>query len=500
MEIVLMRWQAIGSRVFLFLAVVALLVGGPLDSQVMGQAAGGGGGAAGGGGNTGGGGGAGGGGNNQNNQNQINTGAAGVVVDAAGTLRMNVVRDIGGQAMRQRQAAAMASLSPEVTRRSPLRKVSLNRLEAAIRAKNGVITDEERYLAGLLRVRYVFFYPESGDIVLAGPAEGWASDPAGRMVGFSTGRPVIQLQDLVVALRAFPPDQTSSPVIGCSIDPTAEGLAAMQQFLRNTGSVFYAPPTLAQTQYIATGLRNSLGMQQVSIDGVAPDTHFAQVLVEADYRMKLIGIGLEQPPVRMVSFVDAASPSQVARNALFRWYFVPDYECVRVSDNGLAMELVGDGVKLVGENEMVTDGGQRRMASKSSRASQVFTNSFTKSYAQLAERSPVYAELRNLIDLAVAAAYIQHEDLYHKANWTMEFLGDEAAFSVRTYNAPKKVASTVAAVWKGGKLVTPIGGGVQIQADRALDSENLLSDEDGAVATRHAEAKIELAEAQWWWD
>ena len=61
-----------------------------------------------------------------------------------------------------------------------------------------------RYLAGLLRVRYVFYYPDSKDIVLAGPAEGWVPDPAGRIVGITSRRPVVQLQDLVVALRAFP--------------------------------------------------------------------------------------------------------------------------------------------------------------------------------------------------------------------------------------------------------------------------------------------------------
>jgi len=55
-------------------------------------------------------------------------------------------------------------------------------------------------------------------------------------------------------------------------------------------------------------------------------THFAAVLVEADYRMKLIGIGLERPPVRLVSYVDRASPSQISRNALVRWFFTPDYE------------------------------------------------------------------------------------------------------------------------------------------------------------------------------
>ena len=42
---------------------------------------------------------------------------------------------------------------------------------------------------------------------------------------------------------------------------------------------------------IVNGLRTSLGMQNIRIGGVRPNTHFAQVLLECDYRMKLIGIG-----------------------------------------------------------------------------------------------------------------------------------------------------------------------------------------------------------------
>ena len=417
------------------------------------------------------------------------------MVDAQGVLSRSFAPDLGGRTRQQYQAAARRTLAPELTRFSPMRMISLNRLEKAIRDGNGAITAEMRYLAGLLRLKYVFFYPDSQDIVIAGPAEGWASNPTGRVVGLTTGRPTIQLQDLAVALRAFPPDQSTTQVIGCSIDPTEEGLAAMQQFLRQTGS----RATPAQTQFIVNGLRNSLGMQNVSVMGVAPSTHFAQVMVEADYRMKLIGIGLERPPARMVSFIEKATPSSVSRNALIRWYFVPDYECVRVSDDGLAMELVGDGVKLVGENELVSSSGARRAAVGTNRASQAFTTSFTKRYPELAARSPVYAELRNLIDLTVAAAYIQQEDLYEKAGWNMDILGDEAKFAVHTYIAPKQVASTVAAVWKGNRLMTPIGGGVQIEAQRALFTENLLEDEDGNVSKLRQDTKIELAEGQWWW-
>ena len=35
-------------------------------------------------------------------------------------------------------------------------------------------------------------------------------------------------------------------------------------------------------------------------------THFAQVMVEVDYRMKQIGIGLQSPPVRIPSYVSVA--------------------------------------------------------------------------------------------------------------------------------------------------------------------------------------------------
>ncbi len=105
-----------------------------------------------------------------------------------------------------------------------------------------------------------------------------------------------------------------------------------------------------------------MGMQNISVNGVSPKTHFAQVMVEADYRMKLIGIGLEKPPIKLVTYVDRATASEFNSNALQRWFFVPDYECVRVSNDNLAMELVGDGVKLVGENELVSASGQRQIS------------------------------------------------------------------------------------------------------------------------------------------
>lgn len=428
-------------------------------------------------------------------------GGNGVIVDADGVLRVRLFEDPGGRLHKQRVAAAAAALDRDVARPSKLRKVSLNRLEAALKEQvdnNRPATEEMKYLAGLTRVQYVFFYPDSKDIVIAGPAEGWVQDVAGRTVGMHNGDPTLQLQDMITALRIYDPAEAEAPVISVSIDPTQEGLARMQQFLQQLGS--RATPN--QTNYIVRGLRESMGNQNVVVRGIPANTHFAQVLVEADYRMKLIGIGLERPPARVTTYVDKASPSSVSRNALQRWYFVPDYECVRATADGNAIELVGDGVKLVGEDQVVAADGSRQVSGRVDRASEAFTTSFTQNYGRIADEAPVYAQMRNLIDMAVAAAYIREHRLHDKAEWTMEIFGDEQKYPVQTYNVPQQVETAINSIWKGNRLMTPIGGGVNVQAHKALEVDNLLTDEEGKVQKLHGDVYAERPadNDNWWWD
>lgn len=434
--------------------------------------------------------------------------APGTILDAAsfrvdengvaGTVR---VPDPTGNLTRQRLQRARGALDADIAKASKLRKVSLTRLERAVAAqldKNRRPTDEMLRLAGLTRIKYVFFYPDSGDIVVAGPAEGWFQDLTGRFIGLVTSRPVLELQDLVVALRAFAPGKDERGVVGCSIDPTPEGLARMQKFLREIRP--HVTPNDAQL--IVDGLHTSLGLQKVSILGVSPATHFAQVMLEADYRMKLIGIGAEYPGVKkMKSFVDLANPSQISASALQRWWFVPDYKCVRVSEDHLAMALEGEGVKLVGEDEVVGTNGQRTAQGHSGRASQMFTHGFTQKYPELSRRKPIYAQLRNLVDMSIAAAHILREDYYGKAGWNMEVFGDENLFPVEVYQVPAEVDTVVTSAWKGSRLVTPVGGGVRIEAPQALEPTNVLADEGGKVnQARHETVLDGLQPGQWWWD
>ena len=435
------------------------------------------------------------------NQNQNNNGPpiAGVEIDATGVLTHKVHLDPGGRLMRERLAAARKNLDQQLVRSVQRRYVSLNRLEAAIEqhlAAGTPIPNEMLRLAGLTAISNVFYFPDTREIVIAGPAEGYVEDLSGRAIGVDSGHSILELQDLVVALRAFSPSGNRTNLISVSIDATQEGLAAMSKYYAEVSA---KKPSKAEIPKIAKGMKKSLGLQNVTIRGISPRTHFAQVLVEADYRMKLIGIGLEKPAAKIVSYVDRADPRQIARNAMERWFFVPNYECICQSEDGTAMELVSEGVKLIGENERVGADGARVNSGEVNPASQEFVREFTEKYPQLAARSPVYGQLKNLIDMTVAAAYMQQQDFYGQSGWKAELFGDEQRFPVETYETPRQVESAVNVVWKGNLLTTPIGGGVQIQAREALLPSRIQTNNERTIAAKSA-VQIETNRTQWWWD
>lgn len=432
----------------------------------------------------------------------------GISIDAEGTLDAKLFREFDRKLLAQRLAAAKGAKQGDVWAGAKLRKVSLVRLERAIAAEIAAGRQPDaamRSLAGLTRVQYLFCFPakggQPGDVVIAGPAEPWALDAAGRAVGLQSGRPVLQLDDLAVALRAFPPDKQDRPFLGCSIDPPPEGLARLVEFQRTIPRQIRDEERASATAAIAKGTSEALGNAQIRVFGISPRTHFAHVLVEADYRMKRIGIGAETPPVKMTTFLSALQSPQ--QGTLQRWWFTPDYHCVKLAPDKLAAELVGQGVQLQAEDKLIGEDGalldKPAVAPKPNKASELFTLSFTRKYPEIAAASPVYAQMRSLIDLAISAALIRRLEYYTQAGWRAETLRDERMLSVEKLPEPRRVPCVVNSLWKGNRLLTPAGGGVSIRPDEALLAENLVADEDGSVAKVRGELN-QPAGDRWWWD
>ncbi|HUG94457.1 MAG TPA: DUF1598 domain-containing protein [Planctomycetaceae bacterium] len=421
---------------------------------------------------------------------------AGIDIDAEGVVTPDFAVAAGQRLSRkQLEAAAATLLSDDVNRFSPLRKVSLVRLEAACRELAGTqdATPEMQFLAGLQRIDYVFVYPETNDLVIAGPAEGFAPDADGRPVGISTGRPPLRLDDLIVALRAL----ERGGWLGCSIDPRPEQLAALQRYVAaNSGPV-------AQGQAVRRfrEMAEVLGMQDVRVRGVPAETHFGQLLVEADYRMKRLSLALENPQIR--GFRSQLELLRAQGHAIQRFWFIPLYDPFQTTEDRHAFQFAGQRAQLLSQEEYSDEAGARRAAPFTRVSTQQFAKIFTDKFPELADTLPVFAELQNVFDLAVLAALIRKERLADRVDWTMSLFLDADRLQVPTGPAPRQVGSVFNyKKARRGILVALIGGGVMIDPLRTVESAEFIVDPATRLDGRRASAQAvgRGADQPWWWD
>jgi hypothetical protein len=428
--------------------------------------------------------------------------AQGVYVDAEGVLRTVVVDAQPGDRLKDLRRRAVGRAVGPVAGKTTLRKVSLAGVARAVKecvAAGKPIPDDVQLLAGIQQIQYVFVYPDEHDIVIAGPAEGWEQDAAGRVIGVSTKRPVLRLDDLVAALRVFPPRGNPNVIVGCTINHTAEGMQRLQQYMASVGKSIgndlrRAAPVLAQ------GVRNALGLHNVEIWGVPSDSHFGLMLVEADYRMKLIACGLDEPRVRgLQSFYSLIGPADTGRLKLQHWWFVPDYEAIVRDEEGTAFEFRGQRAKLVGADDRVKPGGETEKGTRASSPTQRFAQSFSAHFEELARVVPVFAELQNGFDLVILAALIQHGNIARQVAPDLGFFYElNGGYAAESLPVPKHVDSIVNAKVIGNRLATPAGG-VTMEPTRVLGSESTQKLADSSLRDRRAVARPQAAGTGRWW-
>ena len=424
----------------------------------------------------------------------------GVFVDADGLLKKRTIQ-AGRELVGVRAAAQEASGNRDLHRTSALRKVSLTRLEREVQLRyaQGRAPDEAmQNLAGLTRIQYVLVYPETGDIVIAGPAGAWETNDEGRTVNRESGDPVAQLDDFVVVLRnAYAKDAK----FGCAITPREENLAKTKAFVVESSKTPLKPG--GRDKWVKQ-LRDTLGRQDIEVFGIDPRTHAAHILVEADYHMKLIGMGLEEGTPGVKSYLDTVEVGpngELPAMDVLRWWFTLNYDAVQATKTRDAFELVGPGVKVLSENEMLTERGQRVHTGKSDDLNSQFAQSFTKHFAALADKYPVYAELRNIFDLALVAGIVRSEDLGQQARWHATHFGTEGAYEPRLDHAPREVETIVNyRVVRNKHIVAGISGGVSVDTG-ALVGKNTKTDDYGVLLAERANSTpTKVAPRHWWWD
>jgi hypothetical protein len=372
-----------------------------------------------------------------------------------------------------------------------MRMVSLRALEAAceeaIRNNLGQLPDEVKFLAGLQRIQFVFVYPEENDIVLAGPGEGWRIDEKANVVGITTGRPVLLLDDLMIAMRSV--HEARRGGISVSIDPTKEGVQNLNKLFESQRG-----RPLNPTPRFEAAVKQAFGPQMVTLAGVPETSHFARVLVAADYRMKRLAMNLEKSPVKgMKSYIELVG-KRVSKDVNPRWWLACNYNPLAASDDGLAWELRGPGVKVMTEDEFVSAEGKVEGTGRTSSAAQRWADTMTDKYEELSAADPVFGELRNLMDMCVIAALIEKERLCDEAGCSLPLLTSKTSeMTPERWNAAKTIAPEVSFLRTRNSWIVTASGGVQIEswqvASRTEVSTNVTQIRKQATPT---------AKSLWW--
>jgi hypothetical protein len=343
----------------------------------------------------------------------------------------------------------------------------------------------------LQRIEFVLIDPDGRDLMIAGPSEGFVPDAVGRMVGVESGRPTLRLDDLFVAMRTV----RRGKQLGCSIDPVPKRLVELKEFVKQG-----VPASMDEVEARFNQMDDILGMQQVRIDGVPEDSHFATMLVEADYRMKRIAIGVEAPAIKGLK--SHLAMLGAAGNAMERWWFVPFYEAIYRSPDGLAFQFVGQRAQLLAEDEVVDATGNRSSAPTTRKTTHAFAKQFTDKFPLLADKSPAFAELQNLIDWSVLAALVEKEQIAERIGWKRDLLLDEERLPHPQFQTPKQIPSSVNYKRVGNQVVGLVGGGVIIHAASIAESVSLpAKNPEQLEAARKSSSESPKTDAhRWWWD
>lgn len=426
----------------------------------------------------------------------------GVRVDPKGLLARVSEQEMSGELAALGERVRTAAINEDMARPSGLRLVSLRRLEQAVTdalQEGHAVPESMARLAGLTRVQYVFVAPEEKDIIFGGPAEAWQYDAKGQIVGVESGRPVLNLDDFVVVLRAFLRGQQD---FGCSINVREEGVKALSKYVEESQAKGALAPGALRGW--TKNLQEKLGRQDVVVWGIPADSRAARVIVEADYRMKLIGIDKLDAGKEVPSYFDLLPAGQsqgAATMDALRWWLTMKYDAVLHSADRTAFEIQGSSVLCQSENQMLTAEGKHVPTGKAEATNRQFAQNFTQHYNALAARDAVFADTQNVFDLALIASLIHEDQIARKIDWNFGSLGPSGDYQPAHYPAAREIDSVVNhRVYRGKDIVVQVAGGVSGDVRSVLQDKAITREAPELAEKKTAAAAPQLPAGRWWWD
>ena len=344
------------------------------------------------------------------------------------------------------------------------------------------------YLCGIKKVLGYVIDEKNKDIILIGIVDKTS--------------PPLYLDDFVVALRNayFKYAKLIGYVYyysnpGCSIDPDSKVLKKLDKI----GKKIYSYTSLEEVQdFLKNWHKVCHEPQKVSVFGIPFDTHFAKVMVEADYYMKRIVDGSVNLKIKdFKSLTDIifdiirkdiiqGKPPSVPISFMNRFWFYPG-EIKFHESKGIAY-ITQVEVRLLTEEQFLTRRGEIRGKGKANPLAEKFARSFTAKYSEIAKIKPIYAELEGLFRFVALAKLMKFKDVILESGLSLDYLLEE--YPVKRVPVNRKlpgVSNVKDFIYKkeftGGYrksyLCIPSCGGVSI--DIKVDSHMIIKDNTGKL-------------------
>jgi hypothetical protein len=296
---------------------------------------------------------------------------------------------------------------PEGSERVCLSLRGLSNAMTSALVKGEAVPEECKTLAGIGYLEgYILDDASSRDVILVGLR--------------SKNRPNLHLDDLVANMRCID-ERYAYPY--CSLDPTPEHTKAMLDLFGESRET----TSEEGMQMIAHKMAETVGPQQVVVGGVPRNSRHAHVMIDADYYMKKLSLGLISID-GVTSYLDhlhnedkrrvlANEPSASTGTTMARfWFHVAEESPVFQTASDIVWIDKCD-VGLRTEKQNATQEGALYDASEDDPYAVAFARDMTKHFTDCARKVQVFADLENLFRLRALLVSMDFQSDFESAGW-----------------------------------------------------------------------------------
>jgi len=244
-------------------------------------------------------------------------------------------------------------------------------------------------LCGITKFESFLVDEASQDVILIGKPVGGGSP--------------LHLDELVVAMRSIWRGATEA--VSCSLDPRREDILAIQRTNEQYGKV----ETPEQGKRMIQQVKASWGPQMVRVGGVPKDSRHAHIMIDADYHMKKVSLGVLKisgvnsyldmkvsDAQQRIAQGEDKIPSGMSFNRF--WFNVEKEFPAYTEDEGIVWTAACP-IVLFTEQQMGASSGELFDVDEDDPVAMAYAKAFSGAFPRLAEQVAPYSDLRNLYHL-----------------------------------------------------------------------------------------------------